>query len=463
MLWMPLVIEATAAKVPAARPPNIVLILADDLGWSDLGCYGADLHRTPNLDRLAREGVRFTRAYAMSLCSPTRASILTGQHAARLHMTTWREQSLGWASESSRAGRLLAPPQTVNDLPSSETTLAEALRSAGYLTMHVGKWHLGDAANYPEAHGFDVAVGGTHWGAPATYFFPYRGPSGQSQEFRYVPGLGWGKEGEYLTDRLTDEALKFIDAAGDRPFFLNLWHHSPHTPIEAKSNAVAACQARIRPEHHHQNAGYAAMVESLDESVGRVMEKLRKRRLADQTLVVFASDNGGYTNQFRGRAVTDNFPLRSGKGSLYEGGIRVPLMVRFPGKIAAGAVCDEPVICMDLFPTLLELAGAKVGAGGDGVSLWPLLKNPDSHLSRDALYFHYPHYYTTTTPVGAVISEGWKLMEYFEDGRRELYHLAADPSETKDLSAIEPARVNALADRLGAWRRAVGAQMAVRR
>lgn len=406
VLWGFLVTDATAAKVPLSRPPNLVLILADDLGWSDLGCYGADLHRTPNLDRLAREGVRFTRAYAMSLCSPTRASILTGKHAARLHMTTWREQSLGWPSESSRPGRLLAPPQTVHDLPFGEVTLAEALRSAGYLTMHLGKWHLGDAANFPEAHGFDVAVGATHWGAPATYFFPYRGPSGQSQEFRYVPGLGFGKEGEYLTDRLTDEALRFIDAAGDRPFFLNFWHHSPHTPIEARTNDVRACQARIRPEFHHQNAGYAAMVESLDASVGRVLEKLRKRRLADRTLVVFASDNGGYTNQFRGRAVTDNSPLRSGKGSLYEGGIRVPLMVRYPGVIPAGAVCDESVVCMDLYPTLLEIAGATVGAGGDGQSLWPVLERPDGHLSRDALYFHFPHYYTTTPPVGAMISGG---------------------------------------------------------
>ncbi|MBL9137361.1 MAG: sulfatase [Verrucomicrobiales bacterium] len=460
---MVLGLDVAAAKSVVSRPPNIVLILADDLGWSDLGCYGADLHRTPNLDRLAGEGLRFTRAYAMSLCSPTRAAILTGKHAARLHMTTWREQSLGRTSEASRPGRRLAPPETIHDLPASEATVAEALKSVGYLTLHVGKWHLGDAANYPEAHGFDVAVGATHWGAPATYFHPYRGPSGQSREFRYVPGLGIGKEGEYLTDRLTDEALRLIDEAGERPFFLNLWHHSPHTPIEAEPKAVASCQSRIRPGFRHQNAAYAAMVESLDRSVGRVLEKLKRRRLVDRTLVIFASDNGGYTNQFRGQAVTDNHPLRSGKGSLYEGGIRVPLMMRLPGVIPSGTICDEPVISMDLYPTLLAVAGVNAGGGRDGVSLWPVLKTPGTRLSRDSLYFHFPHYYTTTTPVGAVISEGWKLLEYFEDGRRELYHLAADPGESIDLSGMEPARTAALARQLEEWRRQVGAQAPISR
>lgn len=240
--------NSPAAPAMAARPPNVVFILADDLGWSDLGCYGADLHETPHLDQLAREGVRFTQAYAMSVCSPTRAAILTGRHAARLHLTVWREAAVNPA----RAQKLL-PPLAVADLPHEELTLAEALQAAGYLTFHVGKWHLGDGDHSPETQGFDVNRGGTHWGAPATYFYPFRGECGQEREFRYVSGLGLGKPGDYLTDRLTDEALKLIDQAGNRAFFLNLWYHNPHTPIEGKTNLVEKYRARLKPGLKHQN------------------------------------------------------------------------------------------------------------------------------------------------------------------------------------------------------------------
>ena len=388
----------------------------------------------------------------MSVCSPTRASILTGKHAARLHFTTWRE-----AAASPTRDKPLLPPPAIADLSPSEKNLAQLLKAAGYLTLHVGKWHLGDAAHSPEALGFDINIGGTHWGAPTTYFHPFSGPNGSSREFRYVPGLGLGKPGEYLTDRLTDEALKLIDAAGERPFFLNLWHHSPHTPIEGKREHVEYYQRRLKPGLHHQNAEYAAMIHSLDENVGRVLDRLKKRGLADHTLVIFASDNGGYTNPFRGQVPTDNWPLRSGKGSLYEGGIRVPLIVRLPGVTRPGAVCDAPVTCADFLPTILELCNkvggrptAPVGAL-DGVSLVPLLRQPQSRLQRDELFFHYPHYYFNTTPVRAVRNSDWKLLEYFEDHHIELYNLRDDPSEAHDVSAEKPEHAAKLRARLHAW------------
>jgi arylsulfatase A len=449
-------------QVVSAGPshPNVVFMLADDLGWSDLGCYGADLHETPQIDRLAREGVRFTQAYAMPVCSPTRASILTGRHAARLHLTIWREGALGVPRDQP-----LVPPPAIADLPSSEVTIAEVLKAAGYLTFHVGKWHLGDAAHSPETQGFDLNIGGTHWGAPATYFYPFRGPSGSSGEFRFVPGLGLGKPGDYLDDRLTDEALKLIDEAQDRPFFLNLCFHVPHTPIEGKARLEEHYQSKLKPGLHHRNPGYAAMVQTLDENVGRVLARLKERHLADHTLVIFASDNGGYVNTNRGLQVTDNWPLRSGKGSLYEGGVRVPLIVRMPGMTPPGATCNEPVMCTDFFPTIRELC--QVSATNqptplqplDGLSLVPLLKQPRSSLPRDALFFHYPHYYPTTTPVSAVRSGDWKLLEYFEDNHVELYSLRDDPGEKQDLAAAQPERVAQLRARLHSWWQEVGAQM----
>ncbi|MGB9624408.1 MAG: sulfatase [Phycisphaerae bacterium] len=447
--------DATASE---AEKPNIVFLLADDLGWSDLGCYGADLHETPHLDRLAREGVRFTQAYAMSVCTPTRAAILTGKHPARLHMTVWRESSVNRDAEAARSKRRLLAPLTVSDLPHCETTMAEALRAAGYLTFHVGKWHLGDAEHSPETHGFDVNVGGTHWGAPASYFWPFRGES-TAGGFRYVPGLGLGRPGEYLTDRLTEEAIKLMDAAGRRPFFLNLWFHNPHTPIEGKPDLVEQYRHKLGPGLHHQNPDYAAMVHTLDENVGRILEYLETRGIAHNTLVVFTSDNGGYVNQFKDRQVTDNAPLRSGKGSLYEGGLRVPLIVRLPGITAAGATCDAPVICMDFFPTLAELTGARGDTATDGVSLMPLLRNVHARPPHDALFFHYPHYYATTAPAGAVRQANWKLLEYYEDGRLELYDLHNDPSEQENMAARRPDQAARLRALLHSWRQEVGAQM----
>ncbi|WP_158633612.1 sulfatase [Tautonia sociabilis] len=442
------------------RPPNVVLILADDLGWSDLACFGADLHETPRIDAMAREGVRFTSAYAAPVCSPTRAALLTGTHPARLHMTVWYEQA-----RRSQRDRPLIPPATVADLPHSERTLAEALRDAGYLTAHVGKWHLGAASHYPETQGFDVNVGGTFWGAPPTFFFPYRGLWSNSDEYRYVPDLEWGAPGEYLTDRLTDEALRIIARAGDRPVYLNLWYHAVHTPIEARPEVVDRYRARLSAEHRHRNPTYAAMVDILDHNVGRLLDGLERLGTLDETILIFLSDNGGYINEYRGEVVTSNAPLRSGKGSLYEGGIRVPLIVRSPEGAGAGTVVEEPVTVMDLFPTILDLAGVPddpVRADrGDGRSLAPLLDGPSDTAwdGHDALFWHFPHYYPTTTPVGAIRSGDWKLLEYFEDGRVELYDLASDPSERHDRAEDCPDLVASLRRRLRDWRREVDAQM----
>lgn len=449
LLLTPLtVLHAAEAK------PNIVLILADDLGWSDLGCYAADLHETPHLDRLAQQGVRFTDAYAMSVCTPSRAALLTGKHAARLHMTIWSEGTFGGPQN-----RKLIQADSLHDLPHTETTLATRLRDAGYLTALVGKWHLGDAAHYPETHGFDVNIGGTQWGAPHTFFWPYSGSGRFGPNFRYVPHLEFGQTGEYLTDRLTDEALRVIDRAGDQPFFLYLAHYAPHTPIEAKAENVRYFAAKLRPGQHHQNAVYAAMVKSLDDSVGRVLDRLKQRGLERNTIVIFTSDNGGYIGADKGQTlpVTSNAPLRSGKGSLYEGGIRVPLIVRWPGVTPPAAECQEPVVLMDLFHTLTAtLSGEASKAPADGIDLKPLLQQPAGKLDRDALYFHYPHYYATTTPVSAVRTGDWKLLEYLEDGRVELYNLKDDPGEKTDLAAQMPDKAASILKRLHHWRTQAG-------
>lgn len=448
--------ETRAAQQSPASRMNIVFVLADDLGWADLGCYGSQIHETPNLDRFAAGAVRFTDAYAAApVCTPTRASLMTGKCPARLHMTIWREAAL----EPPR-NRRVVPPVVVPDLPHSETSIAKHLQAAGYLTALVGKWHLGDATHYPETHGFDINVGGTLWGAPNTFFFPYSGSDAHKDGFRYVPHLELGKPGEYLTDRLTDEALKIIDAAGERPFFVYLAHHAPHTPIEAKPDDVKHCVEALAEKAPNRNATYAAMIRNLDENFGRVLAHLKKRGLAERTVVIFNSDNGGYTGNYRKQQVTDNSPLRSGKGSLYEGGTRVPLVVSWPKVTPRGAICREPVVSTDLFYTLLDAAGVSATAQpADGVSLTPLLKNPAGHLQRDALCFHYPHYYVTTAPVSAIRAGDWKLLEYYEDQRVELYNLRDDLSEKTELAAAQPEKAQQLRDRLHAWLSETGAQL----
>jgi len=453
---------ALGEPAPASpAKPNILFILADDMGWADLGCYGADLHETPNIDRFASQSVRFTNAYAMSVCSPTRATLMTGKHAARLHFTIWAEG----AQEGGPKNRKLLEAPSIWNLPHSEVTIAKHLQDAGYLTALVGKWHLGEWQYYPETHGFDVNIGGTNWGAPETFWWPYRGAGYYGNEYRYIPHLEFGKPGEYLTDRLTDEAIKVIDQAGDKPFFVYLAHHAVHTPIEAKADDIKYFDEKYKEGMNHRHTIYAAMNKTLDEDVGRILAHLKERGLDKNTVVIFASDNGGYVGiDKRGSGkdvpVTNNTPLRSGKGALYEGGIRVPLIIHYPGVTPSGATCDEPVILTDMFNTLLGVAGLPQPPDvKDGMDLAPVLKEPSAKLDREALYFHYPHYYHTTTPVSAIRARDWKLLEFFEDNHLELYNLHDDLSEKHNLAAEMPDKAAALRDKLHAWRDAVDAAL----
>ncbi len=442
-------------------PKNVILIVADDLGWADLGCYGSDLHETPNIDRLASEGVRFTDAYAASpVCTPTRASFMTGKHPARLNMTIWREAAL------ERGRRLLLEPICRDSLPLKEITLAEVFRDARYETVHIGKWHLGRAESYPQAHGFKINIGGTLWGAPQTFFYPYNGDRYFS-DWRYVPDLEPGSDGDYLTDSLTDQALKVIDRniAKKKSFFLNLWYHTVHTPIEGKPDLVAYYEKKISTQSTQQkNPHYAAMVHSLDENVGRILTRLKTLGIEKDTVLIFTSDNGGFANTcklHKGLQVADNSPLRSGKGSCWEGGIRVPLIVRTPGG-AKAKVFTQPVISCDLYPTLLSLAGLEGRANNaiDGVDLSSFIKDPSLSQQRDTLFFHYPHYYPTTTPVSAVRRGKWKLLEFFEPERPvELYNLSTDLGETRNLAQSNPAKRDELLQALVDWRKSVGAKL----
>ncbi len=447
-----------AAGSGSTKPLNFVFILIDDLGWSDLGCYGADLHETPNVDAFAKRSMTFTDAYAAApVCTPTRASIMTGKCPARLNMTIWHE-----ASKRPPQDRPLIPPITVGNLPHEQVTLPDVLQETGYHTTHIGKWHLGGAEYYPETHGFDVNIGATLWGAPNTYFYPYRGDENY-REYRYVPHLEFGEEGEYLTDRLTSEALAVMKKVKDQPFFLHLSYHTVHTPMDGKPDLLEYYRKKIQSDMHHQNPYFAAMVHSMDENVGRVLRGVKELGIEDHTVIIFVSDNGGYINEHRGMQVNNNYPLRSGKGSLYEGGIRVPMIVNWPGVTKPGSECHEPVSSVDFYPTLLEMAGLggdpEHNATVDGMSLAPLLRDPDAVLPRETLYWHYPHYYPTTSPVSAVRQRDWKLLEYFEDGHLELYNLKDDFREQNNLAESMPGRASELQNLLRMWRGRVDAQM----
>jgi arylsulfatase A len=436
-LWMGL--TRTHAAAPAK--PNVVLILADDLGWTDLGCYGSQYYESPHIDKLARDGVRFTQAYsACTVCSPSRAAILTGRYPARLHITDWIP---GLPPPNPK---LLVPDWT-KYLPLDEVTLANALHAAGYASASIGKWHLGGPPYYPDKHGFDINLAGTEAPNPKTYFAPYN-----------IPTLPEGPDGEYLTDRLGVEANRFIEQHKDQPFFLYLPHFAVHLPVQAKQALIEKYRAKRHPGQKQNNAGYAGMIESMDDTVGWIRKKLDELKLADHTLVIFASDNGGRV------PTTSNLPLRVGKGSCYEGGTRTPLIVYWPGVTKAGSVCDTPVIGMDLYRTILEVAGVTDGAdkGVDSVSLVPLLRRTGG-LARDELFWHYPHYQHYqlggTTPYGAIHKGDFKLIEFFSDMRVELYNLRDDIGEQNNLAAKMPDKVEELRARLHAWRKEVGAQM----
>ncbi len=442
-LEAPKTVPLSANQVVQPGRPNVVLILADDLGWTDLACFGSDLHETPALDRLARDGMKFTQNYsACTVCSPTRAALLTGKYPARLHITDWIP---GLMPDNPR---LLVPDWT-KYLPLEETTLAEVFQAAGYTTATIGKWHLGGEAYYPEKQGFDLNVAGTHNGAIRTFFAPWN-ISTLTPE---------GNAGDYLTDRLGEEAVKFIERAKDRPFFLYLPHYAVHTPIQGRADLVAKYEKKILEGLNHKNAAYAAMTESLDMAVGRVRAKLDELKLADRTIIVFTSDNGGRV------PTTSNAPLRVGKASAYEGGVRVPLIVYWPGVTKPGSVSDAPVITMDLFPTIVEMAGLPQAAARtalDGVSIASLLRG-GTQPTRDTLFWHYPHHQHYqlggAMPYGAIRSGDFKLVEFFNDRHVELYNIRADIGETIELAASQPTKVEELRTRLHAWRKEVGAQL----
>ena len=435
------------------RPPNFVVLLADDWGWTDAGCQGSDLYLTPNIDRLARDGVRFTNGYAAcTVCSPTRAALMTGQYPGRTHVTDFIRGHL-------RPHAKLNVPDWTMKIEQRHTTLAEALRGAGYRTAIVGKWHLeprGDADEddyEPLKHGFEVNVGGNEWGAPATYFHPYAKEGSPRVMGPLPPG---GKEGEYLTDRLTDEALKILEQWREEPFLLYFPYYTVHTPIEAKPADVAKFSPLVQDGMRHTDAEYAAMVASLDTSIGRLRVKLDELGIAHNTVILLAGDNGGLDRNGR---PTENAPLREGKGSVYEGGVRTPTIAYWPGVTPRGSVSDEPVITMDLYPTVLEIAGVEADRQVDGVSLAPILREPAAKLGRDALYWHYPHYHAGgATPYSAIRDGDWRLIEFYEDDRVELYNLAQDVGEERDLAAEMPEKADELRAKLHAWRESVGAQ-----
>src|SRR4051794_5920658 len=440
--------DETASKL------NVVLIMADDLGWADLGCYGSTFHRTPHLDRLAGAGLRFTHAYAACpVCSPTRAALLTGKVPARLHLTDWLP------GRPDRPDQKLLRPVFRQQLPLEETTLAEVFKAAGYATGHIGKWHLGGGEFRPEKQGFDVNVAGDETGSPRSYFAPFGSKIGREGKFRTMPGLEKAPEGEYLTDRLAAEAEHFLQSHKDKPFFLYLPHYAVHIPLRAKESLIAQYPNKPTPGTQ-SNPTYAAMLQSLDEAVGRVLKKLDELKLAGRTIVIFTSDNGGLSvREGPNTPPTINSPLREGKGFLYEGGIRVPLLVRWPGVIKPGRVSDVPTISHDLFPTLVEACGLKHEGKVDGVSLAKLWQGTGAP-ERDALYWHYPHYANQGSRPGGAIREGnFKLIEFYEKGRLELYDLKADVSETRNLAEDNKELTARLAGKLAVWRKDVGAQM----
>ena len=497
----------TAPSLAAERPPNVVFFLVDDLGWHDLGCYGSSFYETPNIDRLAREGVQFTQAYAAChVCSPTRAAIMTGKYPAALGLTDWLPGRKDFPFQK------LQNAPTIQQLPLEETTLAEAFKEHGYATGHFGKWHLGEEPFGPTHQGFDVQVPRWNKGWPKV---GYHSPFG-FEGLKESPG-------DYLSDRLTDEALAFIHEHRERPFFLYLSHFAVHDPIQGRADLVAKYRAKlaaqppasdaafvlegnpddeaplsrseldalasdeayrgfrllprrmVKIKQRQDNVEFAAMVESVDESLGRVLANLQSLGLEDNTIVVLTSDNGGMSAANFGRPdrvipdakldaaySTSNLPLRGGKGWLYEGGLRVPLIIRWPGHGKADAVCETPVTSTDLYPTLLEMAGLPLmpEQHTGGVSLAGLVQG-EGRLEREAIYWHFPHYsnHGQQSPGGAVRSGDYKLIEYFENGTLQLFNLRLDPGEQHDLVEAEPQTAARLKAMLHAWRQSVAADM----
>jgi arylsulfatase A-like enzyme len=443
LLLLPLLVHA------GERKPNFVFLLVDDLGWGDFGFNGAEFYETPNIDRLASEGMRFNNGYAAcTVCSPSRAAILTGRYPARLHLTDW-------ITGHKRPYARLAVPDWNMRMEHERTTLPEALKAGGYDTVFLGKWHLmpiGEAdfdQHDPTGHGFDINIGGREWGQPkgkGIYFSPFD-----------MPNLDDGEPGDFLTDALTDAAIDFLDAERNEPFLLYFSYYTLHSPLMAPPELVEKYTEKAKTFENVKNEWLdprrAGMVEKLDDSVGRILAKLEELGVADHTVVVLTGDNGGDSDK-------TTAGLKGYKGFSHEGGVREPFVVKWPGKTRAGSECDVPVIGTDFYPTLLEMAGLPLmpEEHADGISLVPLLSGKAQRLSRNKLYWHYPHYHRTQ-PYGAIRSGNWKLIEFFEDGRLELYDLKADPNETNNLAQQKPEKAQELLMQLRAWRTSVDAQM----
>ena len=439
-----------AGSFAAEQKPNFVFLLVDDLGWGDFGCYGAEFNETPNIDKLAGEGMMFGNAYAAcTVCSPSRAAILTGCYPARIHLTDWI------AGHNQPRAKLSVPDWELK-MDHERILLPEALKEGGYATAFLGKWHLMPNGkpdfdrHYPTSHGFDINVGGREWGqpkGPGKYFSPFG-----------MPNLDDGKPGDFLTDKLTDAAIDFLDTTNKtKPFLMYFSYYTLHAPLMAPPELVEKYKKKAatfdNKKNEILNPARAGMVEKLDDSVGRIMAKLEELGIADNTIVVLTGDNGGDHDETTGG-------LRDFKGFSHEGGVREPFVVRWPGKTKAGSRCDEMVIGMDFYPTFLEMAGLppRPDQHQDGVSIVPLLTGESSTLERDVLYWHYPHYHRTK-PYGAIRHGDMKLIEFFEDGNLELYDLKADPNETKNLAASQPEKAKELLEELVIWRKSVDAQM----
>jgi arylsulfatase A-like enzyme len=443
---------ATAAPVfagDAKPPPNIVFIMADDLGWTDLGCQGSKFYETPHIDKLAKQGMRLTSYYHSQNCAPTRAAIMTGQYAPRTGVYT-----VGSLERGSDAQRKMIVPQNQTQLPLDRKTLGDVLKGAGYATALFGKWHLGQAGKYhPGQRGFDEAIVSM----------------GKHFDFVTSPKVDYPK-GQYLADFLTDHAVQFIDKHKDRPFFLCVTHFGVHSPFQAKKELIARYEKK-KPAGGHFDPTYAAMIESVDQSVGRIVAKLEELKLTGNTIIIFTSDNGGVGGYEEAgvpaRSITNNAPLRGGKGMLYEGGLRVPFIVRWDGKIRPNTVSDQPAVHVDLLPTFVELARGKAPKQAlDGVSLAPMwLSSGEAKLKREAIYFHFPGYLEAgakgwrTTPCGMIRAGDFTLLEFFEDGKLELYNVKDDIGQKTDLSKKLPERTKELHGMLQKWRKEIGAPM----
>lgn len=448
------------------KRPNFVFILIDDLGWKDLGCYGSTFYETPNIDRLASEGVKFTNAYAAApVCSPTRASIMSGKYPAAIGVTNFIGQ---------KARGKLIDATCIDHLPLEEKTIARALKEHHYNTWHVGKWHLGGTLYYPEKHGFDVNIGGCHWGMPFNgYFSPWG-----------IETLEDGPKGEYLTDRLTNEAIKLIKNNDGKPFYLNMDYYAVHIPIQGKPEYIEKYRTKARsmgldklkifeegeyfPSERKRHLKikrrliqsdpvYASMIQNLDENIGRLLKTVDEAGQADNTVIVFTSDNGGLSTAEG--SPTCNAPLNEGKGWMYEGGVREPLIIKWPGIIKPGSICDVPVTSPDFYPTMLDIAGLPLMPDQhvDGISIVPLLRG-ENKLDRKTIFWHYPHYGNQGGTPGSSIRTGdYKLIQFFENGAIEFYDLRQDISERNNLASREPDRARMMQKMLAEWRQRVEA------